>query len=80
MFVKFTIPTSGTKDANCADKLADGTQKCGAWTYPRDYYVGCRPTMTSSAPTRWCCRRPACGGNGTTVYTLSALIRASKPA
>ncbi|HXK18978.1 MAG TPA: hypothetical protein VNG33_14300 [Polyangiaceae bacterium] len=70
-FVKFTIQTSGTKDANCADKLAEGTSKCGAWSYPRDYYVWLPPNYDNQHAYPLVLQAPGCGGNGMQVFSLS---------
>jgi len=70
--VKYTIQTSGTKDANCADKL-NGVPKCGAWSYPRDYYLWLPPDYDKRHAYPLVLQAPGCGGNGTTVYSLSPL-------
>ena len=69
-FVKYTIPTSGTKDNNCADKL-NNVPKCGAWSVPRDYYLWLPPTYDNHHAYPLVVQAPGCGGVGTEVYSLS---------
>jgi polyhydroxybutyrate depolymerase len=69
-FVKYTIQTSGTKDADCADKL-NNVPKCGAWSVPRDYYIWLPPTYDKQHAYPLVLQAPGCGGNGTQVYPLS---------
>lgn len=69
-FVKYTIQTSGVKEANCADKLG-GQPKCGAWSIPRDYYVWLPPAYDNEQPYPLVVQGPGCGADGTNVYSLS---------
>lgn len=64
---KNTIPTMGTKDANCAAHLA-GQAKCGAWTTPRDYYVFLPAGYDMSKPYTLVFMGPGCGGSGKDIY------------
>jgi hypothetical protein len=70
IFVKYTMQTSGTKDANCADKL-NGVPKCGDWSVPRDYYVWLPPNYDKTKAYPLVFQAPGCGGIGTNVYSLS---------
>ncbi len=69
-FVKYTIPTSGVKDNNCADKL-NNVPKCGPWSVERDYYVWLPPTYNNQHAYPLVLEGPGCGGIGTQVYPLS---------
>jgi len=70
MFVKFTIQTSGTKDADCADKL-NGIPKCGAWSIPRDYYVWLPPNYDKQRAYPLVIQAAGCSSSATSVYSLS---------
>jgi hypothetical protein len=71
VFTKYTIQTSGVKEPNCADHLADNTPKCGAWSLARDYYVWLPPDYKNTTPYELVLQGPGCGGNGTNVASLS---------
>ena len=64
-FVKYTIGTSGTKDASCAD------QTCGAWAYVRDYYVSLPTGYDPNKAYPLVFEGPGCGGRGTDVYPFT---------
>jgi poly(3-hydroxybutyrate) depolymerase len=63
--VKYTIQTMGTKPSDCADS------KCGAWSYPRDYYVTLPVGYVKTKAYPLVLEGPGCGGNGSGVYPLS---------
>jgi poly(3-hydroxybutyrate) depolymerase len=67
---KVTIQTSGVKDANCADKLQDGTPKCGPWSTPRDYYVYLPQDYDKNRAYPLVFDLPGCGATGLDVYSL----------
>jgi hypothetical protein len=67
---KVTIQTSGVKDANCADKLQDGTPKCGPWSTPRDYYVYLPQGYDKNRAYPLVFDLPGCGATGLNVYSL----------
>jgi len=69
-FVKYTIQTSGVKDADCAAKLG-GQAKCGPWSVPRDYYVWLPPAYAKTQAYPLVVQGPGCGATGTDVYSLS---------
>jgi poly(3-hydroxybutyrate) depolymerase len=62
-----TIPTMGTKDANCAAHLG-GQPKCGAWQTPRDFYVYLPQGYDNTKAYPLVLQGPGCGGKGTDVY------------
>ncbi len=62
---KQTMTTSGTKPAGCADSV------CGAWTYPRDYYVTLPKGYVNNKAYPIVFEGPGCGGQGTDVYGLN---------
>jgi poly(3-hydroxybutyrate) depolymerase len=65
-FVKYTISTSGTKAANCADSV------CGPWTLSRDYYVWLPAGYDQTKAYPLVFEMSGCGGSGTTVYPLTS--------
>jgi hypothetical protein len=63
--VMATIPTMGTKATSCADA------QCGAWSYPRDYYVTLPVGYEKTRAYPLVLEGPGCGGTGIDVYPLS---------
>lgn len=63
MFVKYVIPTSGTK-------AADATGVPGPWTYEREFYVWLPPGYDPMKPYGLAVELPGCGANGSAVYPL----------
>jgi hypothetical protein len=63
---KQTITTMGTKMTGCADHGV-----CGAWTYPRDYYVTLPAGYVNTKAYPLVFEGPGCGGSGTDVYPLT---------
>lgn len=68
-----TIQTEGVKDANCADKLADGTPVCGPWSVEREYYLGLPSSYKSDKAYPLVIEAPGCGGNGKGVFPLAGV-------
>jgi hypothetical protein len=65
-----TLHTEGTKDADCADKLADGTPVCGAWSYDREYSVFLPAGYDESKAYTLVIQAPGCGGGSADVPRL----------
>jgi hypothetical protein len=66
--VRFTMSTSGVKDAMCAD------QKCGAWgPWTREYYVKLPTGYMNTKAYPILFAGPGCGGHGNNMYALSGL-------
>ncbi|HEY2903318.1 MAG TPA: hypothetical protein VGL59_22230 [Polyangia bacterium] len=63
--VRGTIPTMGTKVANCSDA------KCGAWTYEREYFVTLPLGYLNTKAYPLVFQGPGCTGSGTAVYPLN---------
>jgi len=63
-FVRHTIATSGTKDA-------DATGNAGPWSYEREYFVWLPEGYDSNKAYPLVLQGPGCGGDGTGVYSLS---------
>jgi hypothetical protein len=72
--VMHTLQTEGVKEANCADKLADGTPVCGAWSVEREYYLGLPATYDKQKAYPLVIQAPGCGGNGKGVYPLTGVV------
>jgi len=70
LLVKQTIATSGVKEPNCADKLG-GISKCGPWSLLREYYLGLPADYQKAKAYPLVLEGPGCGGDGTTIYSLS---------
>jgi poly(3-hydroxybutyrate) depolymerase len=70
-FVKYSIGTSGTKAANCADRDGSGNPVCGAWAIVRDYYVWLPVGYDPNKAYPLVFEGPGCGGTGTSVYSLA---------
>jgi hypothetical protein len=64
--VRFTIQTSGTKAVGCADS------KCGAWSYPREYFVGLPAGYDKTKAYPLLFEGPYCGGHGDNLYKIPA--------
>lgn len=69
-FVKYTLLTSGVKDAQCADSL-NGVPKCGPWSVERDYFVWLPPDYDPHKAYPLVIQGTGCGGIGNQVYSLS---------
>jgi poly(3-hydroxybutyrate) depolymerase len=67
-----TIMTSGTKDADCADKL-NNVKKCGAWSVQRTYYINLPGGYDKTKPYPLLFEGPGCGGGGNNLYNNPAL-------
>ncbi|HVU50583.1 MAG TPA: hypothetical protein VHL80_07835, partial [Polyangia bacterium] len=65
--VAYTIATSGTKPAGCADSV------CGPWAYTRQYFLTLPIGYDPNRPYALVFEGVGCGGTGTNVYTLNAL-------
>jgi poly(3-hydroxybutyrate) depolymerase len=63
-FIQYQIETSGTK-------AADATGDPGPWNFTREYYVWLPPGYDNTHPYPVVIQGPGCGGNGTTVYSLT---------
>jgi poly(3-hydroxybutyrate) depolymerase len=63
----YTIETSGTKTADCADS------PCGPWMYTREYYVALPIGYENTKAYPLVFDGPGCGGRGNNIYTLNAL-------
>jgi sugar lactone lactonase YvrE len=66
--VRYTVQTTGTKAADCADT------DCGSWSYLREYYVKL-PTASydNLQPYPLLIEGPGCGGRGNNLYALPDL-------
>jgi poly(3-hydroxybutyrate) depolymerase len=60
-----TIPTMGTKEAQCADS------NCAPWMYTRDYYVTLPMGYDKTKAYPLVLEGPGCGGGGLDVYPLT---------
>jgi poly(3-hydroxybutyrate) depolymerase len=65
--VPYTIATSGTKPATCADKV------CGPWMYTRQYFLTLPSGYDPARPYALVFEGVGCGGTGAYVYTLNSL-------
>jgi hypothetical protein len=63
----YTIQTSGTKDADCADT------RCGPWSYVREYYVTLPTDYDATKPYPIIFEGPGCAGTGKNLYSLPGL-------
>ena len=70
-FVRYTVGTSGTKAANCADRLNDGTAVCGPWALVREYFVWLPVGYDPNKAYPLVFQMTGCGGTGRDVYTLN---------
>lgn len=71
--IAHTLQTEGVKDANCADKLADGTPKCGPWSVEREYYLGLPQGYDPQKAYPLVIQAPGCGGKGNAIYPLTGV-------
>jgi hypothetical protein len=65
--VPYTIETSGTKSADCADSV------CGPWTYTRQYFIALPVGYDKTKAYPLVFETPGCGGTGINGYTLNSL-------
>jgi len=65
--VAYTIATSGTKPATCADTA------CGPWMYTRQYFVTLPAGYDANKPYALVFEGTGCGGTGANVYPLNSL-------
>jgi poly(3-hydroxybutyrate) depolymerase len=70
-FVKYTIQTSGVKDADCADRDQNYKPVCGPWSLVREYYVWLPADYDEERAYPLVIQGTGCGGIGTDVYDLS---------
>lgn len=70
-FVMYTLPTAGEKAPNCADRLVNGGLVCGPWTLERTYFLWLPPGYDKDKAYPIVFQGPGCGGEGTSVYSLS---------
>ncbi len=64
VLVRQTIATSGTKAVYCADK------KCGAWSFPREYFVQLPTVYDKNKAYSLLIEGPGCGGKGNNLYPM----------
>jgi hypothetical protein len=62
--VRYTMQTSGTKVATCADK------KCGDWSYVREYFVTLPASYDKTKAYPITFEGPGCGGTGVNLFAL----------
>jgi poly(3-hydroxybutyrate) depolymerase len=68
-FVTYTMQTSGTKAADCADKL-NGAPVCGPWSLTREYAVWLPAGYDPNEAYPLVFQLTGCSGGSTNVYTL----------
>jgi poly(3-hydroxybutyrate) depolymerase len=64
------IMTSGTKDADCADKTTGSIKVCGPWSLQREYFLTLPAGYDPTKPHPLIIEGSACGSVGNTFYAL----------
>lgn len=67
-----SVCTQGKKASSCADKLIDGTPKCGSWSVEREFRVNLPAGYDPTKPYTLLIEGPGCGGSADDVYPINA--------
>ena len=74
-----TIPTSGVKAPDCADKTVEGVPVCGPWSLLREYDVILPLGYDNTRPYPLVIQGPGCGGKGNNGYPLADFSNIGAP-